>query len=99
MLKHFVLFVFLLFVALAVAGPYIDSICTEGRLDREQAAAINALEWNRCPKYNDGVCRAKKKDRILKRECAEFSRMVLFRDQVNDIRRWWITPVEVEELD
>lgn len=96
MIKHFALFAFLLFVVLAVAGPYIDSVCVEGRLGRDQVAAINALEWNHCPSYNDGTCRAERKDRILRRECSEFSRTVLFRDQINDIRRWWGTPVEEE---
>lgn len=89
MLKHFVLFTALLFGGLVVSGPYIDSICVEGRLSTEQAEAINHFAWKKCPKYRDGVCRAKKKDRILLRECSEFSRKILFRDQVNDIRRWW----------
>lgn len=89
MIKHFILFTFLLFCFLAIAGPYIDSVCTEGRISREQAAAINELEWKHCPSYRNGECEAGTKDRILVRECAEFSRKVLFRAQVNDFRGWW----------
>ncbi len=62
------------------AGEYIDSVCTLGRISDEQARAVNDLPFNKCPGYNDGVCEAKLKDRIVRRECSEFMRGLHLRD-------------------
>ncbi len=77
------------YLSLILGGPYIDSICTEGRISSNQAAIINLREWNKCPSYRNNNCAAREGDRILRRECAEFSRKLLFRDQVNAILRQW----------
>lgn len=88
-LRHFLVFTALLYFALVVVGPYFDAACTKGRLSGVQARAINDHDWNKCPKYMNGVCEAKRRDRVLSYECADLSRKILFRDQVNDVRRWW----------
>ena len=89
LVRHFIIFIGLLFVLLMVSGPYLDSICVEGRISRKQAAAINANGWNKCPKYRNGNCQAEKKDRILIWECSELSRKILLRDHVNEAIKWW----------
>lgn len=63
-------------------GKAIDSVCVEGRLSQLQVDAINALPWDKCPGYRqreNGGCWADVKDRVVIRECSEFSRFVTFR--------------------
>ena len=59
-------------------GGKFDSICVEGRLSQAQATAINSLPWGKCPNYRDGRCEAQVDDRILVRECSEFSRSIFY---------------------
>lgn len=61
-----------------VIGPAFDKACVEGRISQEQAEAINELEWEKCPSYNEGECRAEVNDRVIKRECSELSRKFFY---------------------
>ncbi len=51
-----------------------DRACVEGRLSAAQAEAINAQDWEKCPKYRNGVCLAARDDRVIRRECSELLR-------------------------
>jgi hypothetical protein len=54
-------------------GEVFDRNCIEGRVSMEQAEAINQVEWGKCPFYRS-PCVAVENDRVLKRQCSEFSR-------------------------
>ncbi len=87
--RHFLFFLAVLYFGLIIAGPAIDAACVKGRLSEVQVRAINEQEWNKCPKYMNGKCEALKYDRVLSGECSNRSRTILFRDQVNDVTKWW----------
>ena len=78
-----------IWLGLLLAGPAIDAACVKGRISGLQALAINNHDWNKCPRYMNGVCEAERMDRVLRHECSDLSRKILFRDQVNDVRKWW----------
>ena len=66
----------LLFIWLNVVlwgGRVFDRNCIEGRVSTQQAESINKAEWGKCPFYRR-PCAAEENDRVLKRQCSEFSR-------------------------
>lgn len=70
------LFLALVWSVIFLSDGAVDTICIEGRLSEAQAQAINQTEWDKCPKYRNGNCQAEKEDRVLARECSEFSKKV-----------------------
>ena len=55
-----------------------DRACVEGRLSAAQAEAINAQDWEKCPKYRSGLCLAAPGDRVIRRECSELLRSLTY---------------------
>jgi hypothetical protein len=84
-LKHAFITLLLLWAAIALLGRQIDSVCMEGQLSTVQADAINSRPWKKCPSYRHGVCRVEEEDRVVVRECADFSRKFLFRRLIPQI--------------
>ena len=89
LLKHLSLFILLLWLAIVIAGPEIDKRCIEGRFSVVQATAVNALAWEKCPKYRDGNCYVEKGDRVLTRECSELSKSIFMQKPLLKLRKWW----------
>jgi len=88
-LKHWFLFLLLLWCAAAVLGPRLDIMCIEGRFSAEQAEEMNSSEWGKCPKYRNGNCNADEGDRIWARECSEFGKALFLQEYIPDIKKWW----------
>ena len=66
-------------LVLWLMGGAIDRLCVEGQLSQAQAAAINNLEWEKCPKYRQGECLAEAGDRVINKQCSKFSKTVTLR--------------------
>ena len=77
---HAVITILLLWLGISLIGGEIDKICVEGKFSAEQAAAVNALPWGKCPGYRNGECSVEEGDRMLARECSELSRSFFLRN-------------------
>ena len=82
-IKRLLFAVVIVWVLIVVGGRAFDQVCIEGRLSEEQSKIINVWEWDKCPKYNQPECRAEAGDRVLRRECSEFSRALFFQGKLD----------------
>lgn len=75
--KNVLLFLVLVWFAIVYGiDSRFDETCIEGRLSAEQAEAINSLEWDKCPSYRNGECRAEWNDRVFVGQCSEASKFL-----------------------
>ncbi len=85
-MKPVLVFLVLVYCFIAFGGgSWIDSICVEGKLSQVQVEALNSLEWEKCPGYRkraNGGCTAEINDRVVIRECSQFSRAFFLRDYI-----------------
>ncbi len=71
-LKHVMILLALVWAFTALyGGRKSDKLCVEGRLSAAQARIINSMEWEHCPNYRNGECRAEKNDRVMVGQCSE----------------------------
>lgn len=85
--RHTIILALLLWICLFFWGSVFDKECIEGRLSASQVAVINSLEWDLCPGYRKGYCRAEEGDRVLVRECSNLSRRILLRNPAKELRK------------
>ncbi len=76
-LKHAMILLVLVWAFVALYGGHkSDELCVEGRLSAAQARVINSMEWEHCPNYRNGECRAEKNDRVMAGQCSEFMKFL-----------------------
>jgi len=98
LLKAAILLLFLMWAAITVyVGAVFDETCIEGRISAEQATMLNATDWERCPKYRMGECKAAKNDRVLVGQCSEFFKFLWRPSKWWPAIREWEFPWQYEE--
>ena len=82
-LKRSLLALIVLWAIVVIGGRAFDQFCIEGRLSDEQSRVINIWDWGKCPSYKQGDCKAEAGDRVLRRECSEFSRTLFLQQKLD----------------
>lgn len=68
-MMRWILAILLVWIMINLLAPHFDEYCIIGQLSRSQAIALNQMEWEAGGKMD-----ALPRDRVLNRECSEFSR-------------------------